>query len=79
VKRSWAAIDPLKPGDRTCLRHGKLMSEHTCIYCVICFEDLRPEQCFIDHFGTRWNLCLACEKEAAIAYNSVEPPDIERI
>jgi len=49
-----AKIDPI------CLLHGKKRSEHVCLYCCICFEDLTPEECNIRPDGKREDTCKAC-------------------
>lgn len=53
--------------DPVCLRHGLPLSQHSCLYCTLCFEDLTPEQCNVCADGTRENVCKACaEQEAAV-------------
>jgi len=49
-----------KPIDPLCLMHGKRLSEHDCLYCCLCFEDLTPEQCHVLPDGTRENICNKC-------------------
>ena len=49
--------------DPVCIFHGKRKSEHTCLYCALCFCDLTPEQCNILPDGRRENVCVACAEE----------------
>jgi len=46
--------------DPTCLMHGKKMSEHICLYCCLCFKDLKPEECAVDKNGQKWDMCKSC-------------------
>ena len=48
--------------DYTCTMHGKLMSEHMCLYCCLCFEDLTPEECWVDEEGQGWDVCRPCRE-----------------
>ena len=46
--------------DPVCLVHGKKMSKHTCLYCCLCFRDLKPEDCNVREDGTKEDRCIPC-------------------
>jgi hypothetical protein len=46
--------------DPVCLLHGKKMSEHTCLYCCLCFKDLTPGTCHVRDDGTKEDVCEEC-------------------
>ena len=48
--------------DPTCLMHGKKMSEHTCLYCCLCYKDLTLEECNVTRDGKREDVCVSCAK-----------------
>ena len=48
--------------DPVCLFHGKKMSEHVCLYCCLCFEELTPEQCNTNAKGEKEDVCIDCAK-----------------
>lgn len=45
--------------------HGKDTAEHVCLFCCLCFEDLTPEECFVDAEGVKWDMCKPCAKMEA--------------
>lgn len=53
--------------DVTCLIHGKKMSEHTCLYCCLCFKTLTPDQCNTLDNGEKEDVCISCAKREKIA------------
>lgn len=59
-----------KPIDPFCALHGKRMSEHDggrCLYCCICYQPLKPEECVEDNSGQKWDVCKGqCAVEAGI-------------
>lgn len=59
-------IDPI------CLVHGKKMSEHDCLYCCLCFRDLKPEECHEREDGTKEDVCIPCA-DAEIALHGPLP------
>lgn len=53
--------------DPTCTMHGRKLSEHACLYCCICFEDITEETAWQDEAGQKWDVCRPCgEKEAVV-------------
>ncbi len=46
--------------DPFCLIHGKKQSEHDCLYCCMCFEELKPEDCFVNKAGIKEDVCESC-------------------
>lgn len=46
--------------DPVCLMHGKKMSEHVCLYCCLCFRDLKPEDCNVREDGEKEDVCIPC-------------------
>jgi len=46
--------------DPTCLVHGKKLSEHACLFCCLCFSDLKPEECNVLPDGTKEDVCKEC-------------------
>lgn len=46
--------------DPFCLFHGKRRSEHLCLYCCLCFENLTEEQCNRTEDGKLENVCVPC-------------------
>lgn len=48
--------------DPVCLLHGKKLSEHECLYCSLCFDDLTTEECWEDENGVKWDICFDCKK-----------------
>ena len=52
----------MKIPDPHCAMHGKKRSEHTCLYCCICFKDLTIEECHITKDGEREDVCNDCAK-----------------
>lgn len=48
--------------DPTCLFHGRKKSEHDCLVCCLCFEDLTFEKCHIREDGEREDVCNPCAK-----------------
>jgi len=57
--------------DPVCLVHGKKMSEHDCLYCCLCFRDLKPEDCNVRN-GRREDVCVPCAT-AEIALHGPPP------
>lgn len=58
--------------DPVCVMHGKRMSEHLCLYCCICFEDLTLDTCYVNEAGEREDICVRCaetEKQYLAAVN----------
>lgn len=49
--------------DPTCVLHGKKRSEHTCLFCCLCFEDLTPETCNVRADGQPEDVCKPCAAE----------------
>ena len=60
IKRLADQILTLLPFDPTCLAHGKKLSEHTCLYCCLCFRDLTPEECHVLPNGKKEDVCIPC-------------------
>ena len=52
-----ALIDPV------CVMHGRKRSEHECLYCCLCFEDLTYETCATDKSGDKTDVCIPCYEE----------------
>ena len=46
--------------DPVCLIHGKKMSEHSCLYCCLCYETLTPEECHTRPDGVKEDVCKPC-------------------
>jgi hypothetical protein len=51
---STTGIDPV------CVFHGKRRSEHHCLYCCLCFAELKPSECWSDADGVKWDVCKPC-------------------
>ena len=48
-----------------CAFHNKRTSEHTCLYCCLCFKTLTPGQCATDSTGAKIDVCKTCYAEEA--------------
>ncbi len=48
--------------DPVCVFHGKKHSQHDCLYCGLCFEDLTPEECTPNDEGELENICAECRR-----------------
>jgi hypothetical protein len=46
--------------DSVCLVHGKRLSQHDCLYCCLCFDDLTLEECHVRDDGQREDVCNEC-------------------
>ena len=44
----------------TCAFHGRLWSEHVCLYCCLCFRTLTVEECHLRSDGQREDVCNEC-------------------
>jgi len=62
-KSSMPKLDPV------CLFHGLKRSEHVCLFCCLCFEDLTPEECNLLPDGTREDVCHNCFRGEALIEN----------
>jgi hypothetical protein len=51
------------PIDITCSMHGRKRSEHMCLFCCLCFEDLTPEECNVRDNGALEDVCKPCAEE----------------
>lgn len=54
---------PKQPIDPVCLFHGKKASEHDCLYCSLCYKEIRYDQCNVLPDGERENVCVPCAEE----------------
>lgn len=64
--------------DPFCLIHGKKMSEHTCLYCCLCFRDLKPEDCNVRDDGKKEDVCIPCaDAEKQFAAKAIGECDYE--
>ena len=48
------------PLDPVCILHSKRLSEHDCLFCCLCFEDLTPEECNTLPNGQKEDICKPC-------------------
>lgn len=54
--------------DVTCVMHGRKKSEHLCLFCCLCFEDLTEAECNVRADGFKEDVCKPCaevERELA--------------
>lgn len=69
--------------DPICTIHGQRMSEHTCLYCCLCFTTLTPDQCAINKGGEKENVCSECavaERDIMQAKNAdYKPPTVVEV
>jgi hypothetical protein len=62
--------------DPVCLVHGKALSEHECLYCVLCFRSLSLGECNVKANGEIEDVCKQCAgKERLMDKNSDEGTD----
>jgi hypothetical protein len=43
-----------------CLVHGQEIGKHVCLFCCLCYKDLKPEDCNINDEGQKEDVCKDC-------------------